>query len=93
MFLMMLIAACGPSEEAFIQDYCDLAFECYPDSIDAFEDEAECVDSVTSTYTDGEAACDFDPNAARDCLAEHDTCPESSDIPACYGETVWGACD
>lgn len=85
----LLFAACGYSEEAYLEDEatasCAFTVDCYPGLYASVD---EC---VSLTYTGvPEAGCSFDPKAARDCVdgLEELSCPGEGEFP-----TFPAACD
>ncbi len=86
--VLLFMVACGPSEEGFVVSYCDLAYECYPDEADSFENAQDCIDGLTMAYVeDLDCAYDFDASQAAACLDAHDPCPNTALVPECYD--VW----
>ena len=65
----LLLAACGPSEDSFADDF--LANAC-----DAACDDSEFYCNPGDSTTDGTSSveCDFDKKAAKDCLNGEFTC-------------------
>ena len=110
---LLMLAACAPSQEQFEeqswQASCDLMFECVTDeereAMGAFWFFGETVDdcyalieNVEDDTASSDSECDYDKNAAKECLAELEarTCDDFNDYadvspPAC--ERVCGGGD
>ena len=82
---LLLLAACAPSQEQFEdqswQASCDLMFECITDeereAMGDFwffgETEDDCyalIDNAIEDTASSDSDCEYDKNAAKDCLSE-----------------------
>jgi hypothetical protein len=96
LWLSVLLPACGLSEDNFLDKFanksCDLYFDC-EDELEydlKWDDKGECVEffeGITQEQGD-EADCEYDEDAAHDCLAAIDDmeCSDLDDgdsIPEC----------
>jgi hypothetical protein len=77
---ILLLSACGLSEDKFIEKTakksCEMLFKCAEEEdIDPkFDDEGECrefIEGLAQPQGD-EADCEYDGGAARDCLSAYD---------------------
>ena len=107
---LFALIACAPSQEEFEEESwgitCDLLFECTSaDEIEAMgqfwffgetaEDCYALLDAASSdTGTSEEAECDYDKNAAKECLAELEklTCDEFEDTTSETPEACNNVC-
>jgi len=89
-------AACGYSEEAYLEDEaaaaCAFTVDCYPG---LYENDEECISLRGEAVAT--AGCEFDASAAADCVdgLEALSCPDEGAAPAfpLACDSVYGACD
>jgi len=93
---LMSLAACGYSEESYLEDEaaaaCTFTVDCYPGLYDSVD---ECITLRGEPVVT--AGCAYDAQAAADCVdgLEAMSCPEEGAAPAfpVACDSVYGECD